>query len=253
KVERSGATFAISQEFSLLASDDKRFHPAAIAEQADGSLLVATGPAADDLTSQGSLYELTWIGTNDLPLAAREDAEKSAPPPDRQAQLALAGRATEPAPLRARAIFAAAQSWDQAAQDTCQALVAGEDIEMARLAAELLADHLPTDKPVQESLAAILQDRLLSAPPAVQRSLYLTLGKLGQKLDTVPRVARGVRNGADARQPRSGPGRPQSRASRAIPAEAIRRRDRRGNANPRVSKFRRAADQGRGRLFQQAR
>jgi hypothetical protein len=186
KVERSGATFAISQEFSLLASDDKRFHPAAIAEQADGSLLVATGPAADDLTSQGSLYELTWIGTNDLPLAAREDAEKSAPPPDRQAQLALAGRATEPAPLRARAIFAAAQSWDQAAQDTCQALIAGEDIEMARLAAELLADHLPTDKPVQESLAAILQDRLLSAPPAVQRSLYLTLGKLGQKLDTVP-------------------------------------------------------------------
>jgi hypothetical protein len=64
--------------------------------------------------------------------------------------------------------------------------VAGEDVELARLAAELLADHLPADKPTQDSLADRLQDRLLSAPPAVQRSLYLTLGKLGQKLDTVP-------------------------------------------------------------------
>jgi hypothetical protein len=186
KVERNGATFAIAQEFSLLASDDKRFSPAAIAEQASGSLLVATSPAVDDPTSRGVLYELTWTGTDDMPVAAREDAEKSAPPPDRQEQLALAGRATEPAPLRAQALFAASKTWDQAALDTYQALVAGEDIEMARLAAELLADHLPADKPVQETLAANLQHQLLSAPPAVQRSLYLTLGKLGQKLDTVP-------------------------------------------------------------------
>jgi hypothetical protein len=186
KVDRSGATFAIAQEFSLLASDNQRFQPAAIAEQLDGSLLVATSPAADEPTSQGTLYQLAWIGTDDMPLAAREDAEKSALPADRQEQLALAGRATEPAPLRAKALLAASESWDQTAHDTCVALIAGEDVEMARLAAELLADHLPADKPVQESLAAILQDRLLSAPPAVQRSLFLTLGKLGQKLDTVP-------------------------------------------------------------------
>jgi hypothetical protein len=186
KVERSGATFAIAQEFSLLASDDKRFNPVSIAEQTDGTLLIATGPAADDGASRGALYELAWIGTDELTRTIREDGTMPAPPTDHQEQLDLARQETEPASLRAQSLVAASQGWDPAVYETCVALVSGKDVELARLAAELLADHLPADKPVQESLADGLQYRLLSAPPAVQRSLYLTLGKLGQKLDTVP-------------------------------------------------------------------
>jgi hypothetical protein len=66
------------------------------------------------------------------------------------------------------------------------ALLGQENTDFQRLAADALGDHLPADRETQQQLADTMQNLLLSASPPVQRSLYLALGKLGTKLESVP-------------------------------------------------------------------
>jgi quinoprotein glucose dehydrogenase len=177
-VDQNG-TFAVCSQFDLLRGGDK-FNPQHVKQGSDGAIYV---------DGERRILRLTWSGKDDMPaiaLPAIAEAPPTASAPSREVALALLTDATKPTPARAAALAAVAQHWDDSVLDALLALVADKNADLARLAADAIGEHLPDDKMAQETIADVLQQQLLRAPPAVQRSLYLALGKLGRKLDTVP-------------------------------------------------------------------
>jgi hypothetical protein len=104
----------------------------------------------------------------------------------REAALTNVQDASQPIPARAAAIGAASRQWDKSVREVCLKLSASENMDLRRLAADALGNHLPEDEPTLKELADALQNQLLRSPPTLQRSLYLALGKLGTKVDAVP-------------------------------------------------------------------
>ncbi len=182
-LEAAGNTFAVRGEFDLVRADPAMCAPRLAAIGPDGAIYVLDGRAAG-----ARILRLTWSGTKDtpatetLPLTAVES-----PPAARQEELvALAKNKARPPAERAAALGRASRAWDTATLEACLELLADENADLARLAADAIGDHLPEDKETHQRLADAMQQKLLSAPLPVRRSLYIALGKLGTKLDTVP-------------------------------------------------------------------
>jgi quinoprotein glucose dehydrogenase len=178
-ITEQDGTFAVASQFDLLRGDDK-FHPRQVKQGPDGAIYV---------DGERRIFRLTWSGKDDMPAIPLPALAVEAPPApalSREAALALLADATKLTSARAAALAAAAQQWDASVLDALLTLVADKNADLARLAADAIGEHLPDDKLAQENLAGVMQQHLLRSPPAVQRSLYLALGKLGTKLDTVP-------------------------------------------------------------------
>lgn len=181
-LESAGNSFAARQPVELVRGEPAKFVPRLIAQGPEGAVYIVDTRAAGT-----RILRLTWSGTKDAPAiqtpALAAFVSKPAPQAD---ELALAVDKSKPAAERSAALGRACRAWDKATLDGCLTLLADENADLARLAADALGDHLPNDKEAQEQMAAYMQDKLLSAPLPVRRSLYLALGKLGTKLDTVP-------------------------------------------------------------------
>jgi hypothetical protein len=166
-----------------MRGDPKSFSPRLIAQGPEGAIYVVDSSAAG-----ARILRLTWTGTTDAPaietppLAAFKPAQQSA----HAELLALARDESKPAAERAAALGRASRDWDKATLEVCLELLADENTDLARLAVDAIGDHPPDDKETQERVAGTLQDKLLQGPLPVRRSLYIALGKLGTKVDSVP-------------------------------------------------------------------
>lgn len=179
-IAEQDGTFAVVEQFDLLRGDEK-FVPKQATQSTDGAIHLTE--------ADGRILRLTWSGKDGIPaipLPMVTEPPAASPSLSRESALALLADATKPTPARAAALAAAVQQWDAAVLDALTALLADKNADLARLAADAIGEHLPDDKMAQETIAGAMQHQLLRAPPAVQRSLYLALGKLGRKLDTVP-------------------------------------------------------------------
>lgn len=179
-LQQDGVTLAASAQFDLLRSDEGDFQPIQAIGGPDGAIYVTE--------KEGRILRLSWSGTKDAP------AIPPATPGDRTAPVELARDElvataldeTKPIPNRAAALAAASRQWNGAVLDACLSLLEQKDSDLQRLAADALGDHLPDDVPTQQRMASAMQGRLLVASLPARRSLYIALGKLGTKLETVP-------------------------------------------------------------------
>ena len=176
-------TFAVRGEFDLVKAEPAACSPRIVTIGPDGAIYVVdTRPAG------ARLLRMTWSGTKDSPaIEVPKLAAVAAPPQASMDELvALATNKAHPPIERAAALSQASRAWDKATLDACLGLLEDENADIARLAAETIGEHLPEDKETQQRVADTMQQLLLTAPLPVRRSLYIALGKLGTKLDTVP-------------------------------------------------------------------
>jgi glucose/arabinose dehydrogenase len=176
-------TFAVRGEFDLLKAEPAKCSPQLVTIGPDGAIYVVDARAAG-----ARILRMTWSGTKDTPaIEAPALAAVEAPPAANQAdRLALATNKARSPAERAAALGRASRAWDKTVLEACTLLLADENVDIARLAVEAIGDHLPEDKETQQQVADTMQQLLISAPLPVRRSLYIALGKLGTKLDTVP-------------------------------------------------------------------
>ena len=183
-LQPEGNSFVAGQSFDLLRSDDKTFRPMAAKVGPEGAIYLADSRAAD----ASRIYRLTWSGTKAAPaietpsLAKREVV---APPSPAEALAIALNKAKSPAE-RAAALGLACRAWDKKVLEACLELLLDEQPDLQRLAIDALGDHPPDDAETQQRIADAMQQQLLSGPLSVRRSLYIALGKLGTKLDSVP-------------------------------------------------------------------
>ena len=180
-LEPNGVTLAIREQFDLVRSDKGGFQPIQVIVDPEGAIYV--------VEKAGRTLRLSWSGTNDVPaieLMPSPDPPAPAEPPSRDELLAIALDEIRPIPARAAALAAACGRWNDATQEACLKLLGLKDPDLQRLAADALGDHLPEDKEIQQQIAGIMQQHLLSASLPARRSLYIALGKLGTRLETVP-------------------------------------------------------------------
>jgi quinoprotein glucose dehydrogenase len=178
-----GNSFAARQQFELLRGGRDAFGPSILAIGPEGAIyLVDSRPAGS------RVLRLTWSGTKSMPAIETPVLAKFEPPtPLSQADsLALAQVKAKAAPERASALGRACRQWDNKVLEACLAILEDENADLARLAADALGDHLPADTETQQRIADAMQQKVLAGPLPVRRSLYIALGKLGTKLDTVP-------------------------------------------------------------------
>jgi hypothetical protein len=201
RVEPSGATFEVTQEFELLKSSNPAFGPRHLALGPDGAIYVGDG-------RQGRIYRLSWTGTKEhpaLPLRPMDSWAKIIKLPDAELIKALAredfsdrqyaqreivrsGVKNRPAllklladdgqPLQARiAALGALQSfWNDEVQAAFVKALNDAQSDIRRLAADALGlNATRRDAMVHEALARELNATDL----AVRRSVFLAIGKVG--------------------------------------------------------------------------
>jgi hypothetical protein len=178
ELRAEGATLAAAAEFDLLRSSDKSFLPVQALQAPDGALLIAE--------QSGRILRLTWAGTADSPAIEPRIAAAAGEKRDAKELVARAHDETRPTPDRAAALAAACGEWSPSVLEACLTLLNDKNSDLQRLAADALGDHLPEDVATQEQMAGLMQQRLLSASLPARRSLYIALGKLGTRLETVP-------------------------------------------------------------------
>jgi HEAT repeat protein len=201
RVEPSGATFEVTQEFELLKGGDTAFRPVRLTLGPDGAVYVG-----DD--KHGRVYCLSWAGTGEhpaIPLRPTDswakvekmaDAEllktlESEDFSDRQhaqrevvrrgekhrpALLKLLGDDERPVRARIAALGALQSFWDGAVQAAFVKALSDTQGDVRRLAADGLARNAKRgDAAVQEALA-----RELNTPDlAVRRAVFLAIGRVG--------------------------------------------------------------------------
>jgi len=200
---REAASFRADGLFDLLRGGEE-FWPAAIASGPDGGLYVA-----EQTAGKWRILRLSWSGTKDAPaidLSPRDAWQKLAQATDedlaarlesargedrRRAIIEVVKRGkaalvhsliadtTKPPAARATALGAAMKMAGPGLREASAALLADENADLARLAADALGERLP-DKPEELADSGDLIKGALSAAtePLFVRSLQRTLGKL---------------------------------------------------------------------------
>ncbi len=200
---REAASFRVESQYDLLVGGDD-FHPAAAVSGPDGGLYVA-----DRAAGKGRILRLSWGGTDDAPavalgqldawskLSTVKDAElpallESSHGADRRrviaevvargnfgAALSLMADTSKPPAARAAALAATSQNMDAAAREAIAGLLADENTELSRLAAEALGNELPSKPEELEEIGETIKGALSTATdPLLIRALQRTLGKL---------------------------------------------------------------------------
>ena len=175
-----GVTLAAGEPVVLLASNERDFRPSQPIQGPDGAIYFAD--------RSDRILRLSWSGTKDVPAIELPKAAAREKPADQPLGelLATAVDETNAAAARAAALAAACRQWNGQVLEACLKLIDQKDPDLARLAADALGDHLPDDMATQQRVASAMQNRLLVASLPARRSLYIALGKLGTRLETVP-------------------------------------------------------------------
>ena len=210
RVARDGSTFKVTEQFTLLETDDGEFRPCQALQGPDGAIYLcdwrtnSAGPAAAWGDGEhGRIWRLTWEGTPDEPAIPRGpmdawDAVQKADEPtlwklldseditlrdralgvltsrgeaSRAGLIKVALDEGRPATARAAAIMGAATLWNDEVQATAYKMLAGADTELQRLSAELIGRNISTNPAV----AAAAED-------AIGGLLFAATGALGDGL-----------------------------------------------------------------------
>jgi HEAT repeat protein/glucose/arabinose dehydrogenase len=213
-VEPDGATFAVTETFYFLTSDQEGFHPSQALTGPDGAVYVCdTGTylGADRLGGDGEhgrIYRVSWAGTNDQPalplrgldgwakiekMSEQELLDTLAAPDfsDRQraqralvrkgeavrpALLKLVRDADQPLPARIAAVGALQSFWNDDVRAAFIRLLDDGEPDLRRLAADGLALNCkPGDEAAHHALLQVLGDPNL----AVRRAVALAMGRIG--------------------------------------------------------------------------
>jgi putative membrane-bound dehydrogenase-like protein len=215
RVERQGATFAVTEEFEFLKSDDPLFRPCQMVLGPDGAMYVVDwrtdSGGAGRLWGDGRhgrIYRLTWAGTKDRPalptrpmdswakIGKMSDADlfKTLAGPEAsdrakaQRELVRRGERHRPALLRmmldgdqpfvarAAALGALQSFWNGEVQEAFEKLLTDGNPNLRRLAAEGLGlNAQPKNAEAHNSLLNVLGD----ADPSVRRAVAMAMGRIG--------------------------------------------------------------------------
>jgi len=182
-LQPEGNSFVAGQSLELLRGDQASY-PTYAGIGPDGAIYLADSRAAD----ASRIYRFTWSGTKAAPAIETPPLAKQEPqaPLSPAEALDIAQAKPKPPIERAAALGIACRSWDKKVLEACLELVLDEHPDLERLAADALGDHPPDDAETQSRIADVMEQKLLLGPLPVRRSLYIALGKLGTKLDSVP-------------------------------------------------------------------
>jgi putative membrane-bound dehydrogenase-like protein len=212
KVEKAGASFAITEEFEFMKSDDPLFRPCQMVTGPDGAIYVVDwrtdSGGAGRLSGDGvhgRIYRLSWSGTAEqpaLPLRGLDSWAKVAKLDDaalvkalmggyatdrtyaqqelrrrgdrnRPALLSLLQDGDAPPPARVAALGVLQSFWNDEVESEFIALLKGGDADLRRLAADGLGLNAPRKSArVHSALLKQLGDDDL----AVRRSVALAMG-----------------------------------------------------------------------------
>jgi len=217
RVERKGSTFAVSEQFDLLRTDDTMFRPCQAVVGPDGAIYIvdwrtdSSGPGwfwGDGV--HGRMYKLSWSGTSESPAIAlgpidawakiktATDAELLArlDEPDyelrtrsvhelarqgdagRAPLIAYALDANKPATLRASALSGALELYNPTVQGVLLKMLEDANAELRRLALDGLSRNVTAEQVSADKLQKVAA-RLSDPSAAVRRAAGLALGQLG--------------------------------------------------------------------------
>jgi quinoprotein glucose dehydrogenase len=183
-LQANGNSFAAAQQFDLIRSNEPAFRPTLAAGGPEGAIYLTDVR----LKADSRIYRLTWSGNKTAPAIDVPPLAKREPKPTLSAAESLAVALAKPKSTaeRAAALGAACRAWDKSVLDGCLQIFLDDQPDLQRLAADSLGDHAPDDAETQERIADAMEQKLLLGPLPVRRSIYIALGKLGTKLDSVP-------------------------------------------------------------------
>lgn len=221
RVERRGSTFAVIEQFELMKTEDGLFRPCQAVMGPDGAIYIVDwrtdSGGAGRLWGDGEhgrIYRLTWEGTSESPAIApgKMDAWASIhgakddelyqllDSPDfelrkraleelmqrgarqRDKLVTMARDTARPAHARAAAAAGAARLYDASVQLGLIGLLSDQNLELRRLAAELLGRNTTREDihvPRLTSLTATLND----PHPAVRRAAAVAVGQIASQLE----------------------------------------------------------------------
>lgn len=201
KIERDGCTFKVTQQFTLLETDDGLFRPDQALVGPDGAIYLSdwrtnsAGPAAawgDE--KHGRIWRLSWSGTADVPAIARgamdawtklakaDDATLGASLDNADAEIRtravtellkrdyvvkglcrIATDRARPPHARAAALSGAARRWGADVADASLNLLIDQkdNPELRKLAAELLGRNGPVDLKTANRVITVLRETFM--------------------------------------------------------------------------------------------
>jgi quinoprotein glucose dehydrogenase len=214
KVEPRGATFAVTEEFEFLKSDDPLFRPCQMVLGPDGAIYVCDwrtdSGGAGQLSGDGKhgrIYRVSWAGTKDQPaiplrgmdswakiarlseeellqaLAAddfsdRQRAQRALVrqgPTARPALLKLLANLRGPLAVRIEALGALESFWNDEVKAAFLRRLDDPEPDIRRLAADGLSLNCPPgDRDAHSALLNVLGD----PEPAVRRAVALAMGRI---------------------------------------------------------------------------
>jgi putative membrane-bound dehydrogenase-like protein len=214
KVEPRGASFAVTEEFEFLKSDDPLFRPCQMVAGPDGAMYVVDwrtdSSGAGKLSGDGAhgrIYRISWAGTKEKPalpprsmdswmrvvrqsdddllktLAGNEASDRTKAQRElvrrgernRPALLKLLGDGEQPVTCRVAALGVLESFWNEAVRTVFQQVLENGEEPLRRLAAEGLGRNAPRgDRIVHDCLLKALADNDLS----VRRAVALAMGRL---------------------------------------------------------------------------
>jgi quinoprotein glucose dehydrogenase len=213
RLDRRDSSFAVTEEFSLVKSQDPLFQPWQVFAGPDGAIYVAERPAPATNSAQppakreGRLYRISWQGgpahptlltrplsswyrfvsqggtdlvkslgaadASDRRMAQHELIRRGAL--NKAALIEAAGKSELSIDARMLAVGALATMWDDQVKAVLIKLATDDDAILRRLAAECLGRNSPKGDPaVQEALLYVLAD----AEPASRRSVALAMARV---------------------------------------------------------------------------
>ncbi|MFM8274879.1 MAG: PVC-type heme-binding CxxCH protein, partial [Gemmata sp.] len=215
KIEPSGSTFKVVNEFEFMKSDDPLFRPCQMITGPDGAVYVCdwrtNSGGAGKLSGDGAngrVYRLTWAGTKDAPALARRGMDswskikkltddellKALGAPDLTDRVEARKEVVRRGPKAAESVLkkfvsgtldgdarlvalgALQANWGPEVEDLFRLLVRDESPDVRRLAVDALGYNArPKDQKTYDALVKALTDH----DPAVRRAAALGLGRQG--------------------------------------------------------------------------
>lgn len=219
EIERTGSTFKVVRQFTLMESDDGMFRPVQAVTGPDGAIYIldwrtnsgGAGRSWGD-GAHGRIYRLSWNGTDNMPaippgsMTAWQDLKQQSVTELLQtfktttdfelrerAQRELLSRDGNPyadfegitqdesagLPTRVSAFGAICQLDWSNAEGCAKRLISDPSADMRRLAAEAIGHHTGSNRANSELADGLLACAELDSHPAVQRAAALAAGSVG--------------------------------------------------------------------------